>query len=438
MKTIMMTAPSSNSGKTILTLGIIRAIKNRGLDISAFKTGPDFIDTKYLGLASGKDAGNLDIHLMGRKGIKSSMSMNYGDYAVVEGVMGYFDGIYNTFENSSFDISRELDIPAILVYTPKGEMFSAIPQIKGMVDFSNQRIKGIILNKVSKPIYEMMKEIIEENIDIKILGYVPYNSSLEIESRYLGLMQSYEISDVDKLINKASKIIEETIDIDEIMNTMEEVEIEPYEYPEKRNIKVSIAYDNAFNFYYNENIKLLENICEVKYFSPLKDKKIPESDLIYIGGGYPELYKEELSSNEEMLLSIRENVMNDKHIIAESGGFMYLVSSIDNYPMCDIFKGQGKMTDRLQRLGYVNIILNEDTILGKKGDSITGNEFHRSIIDTQETPVFYIKKTKADKEWQCGYQYKNTLGYYQHINFLGNMNSFNFLLNRLEKTRKED
>ena len=146
MQGVMITAPASNTGKTTLSFGIIRAIKNRGIDVSAFKTGPDFIDTKYLGIASGKRAGNLDIHLMGREGIKKSIAMNTGQLAVVEGAMGYFDGMYNTFEKSSYDISKELDIPAILVYRPQGEMFSAIPKIKGMVDFSGSKIKGIILN----------------------------------------------------------------------------------------------------------------------------------------------------------------------------------------------------------------------------------------------------------------------------------------------------
>ena len=127
---------------------INKGIKNRGLDVSAFKTGPDFIDTKYLGAASGKRPGNLDIHMMGEEGIHQALSMNKGDYAVIEGAMGYFDGIYNTFENSSYDISRKLDINTILIYTPKGEMFSIIPKIKGMVDFENSKIKGVILNKV--------------------------------------------------------------------------------------------------------------------------------------------------------------------------------------------------------------------------------------------------------------------------------------------------
>ncbi len=438
MKSIMITAPSSNTGKTTITLGIIRAVKNRGLDVSAFKTGPDFIDTKYLELASGKGAGNLDMHLMGRVGIKNSISMNYGEYGIIEGAMGYFDGIYNTFENSSFDISKELDIPAILVYRPQGEMFSAIPKIKGMVEFPDSKIKGIILNKVNKDMFYLLKEKIEEYVDIEVLGYLPQDISLEVESRYLGLMQAYENTDCEELIYKAAEAVEKTVDIDRILELAASIDVLPYEYQQKRDIKVAIAYDEAFNFYYKENLRLLENVCEVMYFSPIRDRSVPKADLIYIGGGYPELYKEGLSSNIDMIHSIRENAINGKPIVAEAGGFMYLVSSIENYPMCNLLSGNATMTDRLQRFGYVNMELNQDTILGKKGSIITGNEYHRSTIDIKGSPVFNITKPMNHKRtWQCGYTYKNVLSYYQHINFLGNMECFSYLLDIVEKIRKE-
>lgn len=437
MKSIMITAPTSNTGKTTLTLGIIRAIKNRGLDVSAFKTGPDFIDTKYLQLASGKIAGNLDMHLMGRKGIFKSLEMNYGDFGVIEGAMGYFDGIYNTFENSSYDISKELNSPAILVYTPKGEMFSAIPKIKGIVEFPGSMIKGIILNKTSKPMYKLLKEKIEEYIDIKVLGYLPYDDELKIESRSLGLIGPEEKTDYEGIIDKASKTVEETINIDEILNMMNLSQVNLYKYNKKRDIKVAIAYDNAFNFYFNENLKLLENICNVVYFSPLTDSEVPNCDLIYIGGGYPELYAKELSDNKSMLNSILQEAQKGKYILAEGGGFMYLVSSIEDYPMIDIFKAKATMTSKLQRFGYVNIELREDTILGKKGTRLKGNEYHKSVIDIDNIPSFNIQKPKSNRTWQCGYSYKNTLCYYQHINFLGNIDVLYYLLDDIENKRKE-
>ncbi len=436
MKTIMITGPSSNSGKTLITIGIIRAIKNRQVDISAFKTGPDFIDRKYLQQASGKRAGNLDMHLMGRQGIFKSLAMNLGEFAVIEGAMGYFDGIHNTFENSSYDISKELNIPSILVYSPKGEMFSVIPKLKGMIDFPGSKIRGIILNKVSKSMYVLLKEKIEKYTDVQVLGYLPYKSEFNIESKSLGLTGIDPEFNCEKLINKVYETIEETVDINKILQMANKLNIKAYQYKEKRNIKVAIAYDRALNFYFNENLNLLENMCHVEYFSPLEDKKIPDCDFIYIGGGYPEEYLEKLSENKSMINSINEEAEKGKYIIAEAGGFMYLVSAIEEYSMVGIFKGKATMTKALERFGYVNIELKENTILGEKACLISANEYHKSIIEIEAKPIFKINKAKSNRTWQCGYKYKNTLAYYQHINFIGNMSNFYYLLENIAK-RKE-
>lgn len=436
MKAIMITGPSSNSGKTLLSLGLIRAIRNRKINVSAFKTGPDFIDKRYLEIASRKEAGNLDMHLMGREGIHKSLAMNNGDFAIIEGAMGYFDGIHNTFENSSFDISKELNIPAILIYTPSGEMFSAIPKIRGMVDFPGSRIEAIILNKTSQTMYILLKEQIEKYIGIKVLGYLSYKEELKIESRSLGLLGADDQENYEELIENASSAVEETINVEKILEMANPLDVKSYEYGKKRNIKVAVAYDRAFNFYFNENLKLLKNICYIEYFSPLKDEKVPESDFIYIGGGYPESYLEELSQNESMKESIYSQAKEGKHIIAESGGLMYLLSSLEDYEMVGIFNGKAKMTDKLKRFGYTNIELKKDTILGEKGLLIPSNEYHRSGAEIESNPVFDISKPKSTRGWKCGYKYRNTLGYYQHINFLGNINSFNYLLDHIEKTKK--
>ncbi len=435
MKTLMITAPCSNTGKTILTLGIIRALRNRGLDISPFKTGPDFIDTKYLEVSAKKTAGNLDIHMMGKEGIKESLSINKGEYGIIEGAMGYFDGIYNTYENSSFHISQELDIPAILIYSPKGEMFSAIPKIKGMVDFSQNRIKGIILNKTNEKIYSMLNEKIKEYIDIEVLGYLPKDEDFIIEERYLGLLQTHENMDLDHKLNIISSKIEETININRLIDLAKDIKIDSFKYPPKRNISIGIAYDEAFNFYYEENLKLLESIGNVVYFSPLHDKSLPKVDLIYIGGGYPELYKEELSRNKNMIEEIKKFAKNKGYIYGEGGGFMYLVETIENIPMCGLLKGKGIMTKRLQRFGYVNIRLKEDCLLGVKGDNIVGQEFHRSIVETTEKEIFEITKPKTNRNWECGYMKDNILVAYPHINFLGNKKVLNYLIDKVENKR---
>ena len=436
MKMIMVTAPSSGSGKTLVTLGIIRALKKKGMNICGYKTGPDYIDTKFLGKASGKRPGNLDMHLMGVDGIKKAIAMGEGEYAVVEGAMGYFDGIYNTFENSSFQISNKLDINSILVYTPKGEMFSAIPKIKGMVDFEGSKIKGVILNKVNKSMYMLLKSQIEKYIGIKVLGFIKEDKDLEIESRHLGLIQTEELENIEHIIEKASTIIEENIDIEEIIKLMKEVKTPRFIYPEKRNIKIAIAYDKAFSFYYMENLKLLEKTCNVEYFSPLEDEKLPICDLVYIGGGYPEIFKDELSKNKSMLISIRDFVEKDGYIYGESGGFLYLLENIEGSKMCNVFKGNGTMTDKLERFGYINVELLKDCVLGRKGDILTGHEFHKTTVDIDDEDIYNITKPMSKKTWRCGHTYKNVLGGYPHINFLGNMESFNWLMDKVENSRE--
>lgn len=428
MKTIMITAPSSNTGKTTLTLGLLRNLKDRGLDITGFKTGPDYIDPLYHEVACGNRSGNLDIHMMGEDGIKQAISISRNEYAVVEGAMGYFDGTYNTYESSSFHISEILDIPSILVYTPKGEMFSAIPKIKGMHDFSNGRIKGIILNKTSKRVYEMLKEQIENYTDLEVLGYVEKDDLFEIPSRYLGLLQPHENKDLAELIETISKKIEETVNVDKLIGLMKEVEVDRFIYPENKDITVAIAMDKAFNFYYTEDLKLFENTCNVTYFSPLEDDYLPKCDLLYISGGYPELYKKELAENKSMLESIKNYAENDGFIYAEGGGMMYLTESIDDVKMCGVLKAKSEMTDKTQKFGYTYTELKEDLFLGKKGDILRSKEFHKSIIKSDSENIFNISKPMSDKTWESGYRYKNVVCSYSHLNFLGNLNAFDSLL----------
>lgn len=432
MKGIMITAPCSGSGKTMVTIGILRVLSDMGLDICGFKTGPDYIDTAFIKKALKKDAGNIDIHLEGSEGIKKSLYMGNSEYCVIEGAMGYFDGIYNTFENSSYDISKHIKVNSILVYTPKGEMFSAVPKIKGMADFKGSTIKGIILNRVSENCYRMLKEQIEQYTGLYVLGFVPEIHDIEIKSRHLGLVQSIEINDIENRIEKAAEIIKKNIDIELLIKLMNDVDDVPVEYPEKRNIKAAIAKDKAFSFYYRENIKLFSSCCSVEYFSPLKDSSIPECDFLYLGGGYPEVFRQELSENKNMLSSIKSFADGGGCIYGECGGFMYLMEYIEDCSMAGIFKGKSILTKSLQRFGYIDIELKADCMMGKKGDKITAHEFHKSISDVKGDTLYSIKKTMGDKTWNCGYSYKNVFAGYPHINFLGNMDSFLSMLDYVE------
>lgn len=178
---------------------------------------------------------------------------------------------------------------------------------------------------------------------------------------------------------------------------------------------------------------MLEATCHVEYFSPLREKEVPSYDLLYIGGGYPELHKERLAQNREMIESIREMAEAGGFIYAEAGGFMYLVDSTASYPVCGILPGEAVMTDRLQRFGYATVLLNRDCLLGKKGDKLAGNEFHRSLANIEREGLFSVTKCMSRQRWQCGYEYKNVLAGYPQINFLGNMKALTHLLDTVER-----
>jgi len=407
-----------------------------GFDICGFKTGPDYIDTAYIKEASKKAAGNLDMHLQGRIGVKEALHMGLGEYCVIEGAMGYFDGIYNTFENSSYDISKHIGVNSILVYTPGAEMFSAVPKIKGMADFEGSTIKGVILNRVSERYYSMLKLQIEKYTGLFVLGYIPQIDDIEIKSRHLGLVQSIETDDAEERIEKIADIIRKNIDMELLVRLMEDIEDIPLGYLEKRDIKAVVARDKAFSFYYAENLKLLENSCYVEYFSPINDSSLPECDFLYIGGGYPEVFRYELSGNEPMLSSVKSYADSGGCIYGECGGFMYLTEYIEDCGMAGIFEGKTVLTKKLQRFGYIDIELKSDCMLGKKGDRLTAHEFHKAVSYTKGTALYSIKKTMEDRVWECGYCCKNVLAGYPHINFLGNMGSFLSMLDYIENHKR--
>lgn len=422
----------------MITVGILRALVNSGLDVCAFKTGPDYIDTAFLKAASRKEAGNLDMHLQGKAGTRQSILMGDGECCMIEGAMGYFDGKHNTFENSTYEISRHLKVNSVLVYTPEAEMFTAVPKIKGMSEFQDSTIKGLILNKVSENYYLLLKEQIEKYTSLKVLGYMPELKAIEIESRHLGLVQSMEIEDIEEKMDRAAEAVSKTIDLELLLELMEDIDSEvEVEYPEKREIKVAVAMDKAFSFYYRENLELFSKCCSVEYFSPLVDSSIPECDLLYLGGGYPEVFRQELSGNRSMLSSIRAFAENGGVIFAECGGFMYLTEHIEGSPMVGLFPGGSSMTKRLQRFGYADISLKKDCMLGRKGDRLTCQEFHKSVSEVEGETLYEVMSSCREKTWNCGYSIGNVLAGYPHINFLGNMKAFSNILEFVEKRRGE-
>lgn len=436
MKAIMLAAPSSGSGKTTVTMALIRALKNRGFEPSCFKTGPDYIDTAFLAAASGKSAGNLDLHLQGRLGLRQSLSMADSELCVIEGVMGYFDGIANTWVGSSYDISKELEVPTVLIYTPRGEMFSAVPKIKGMADFAGSLIKAVILNKVNPKTYLMLKESIEKYTSLPVIGFMPEVKQSELKSRHLGLVQSMEIADLGQQIETLAGEAEKNIDVEALLRIFAQVDSAPFPALCRRDLTVAIARDKAFSFYYRENLKLFEDTCTVKYFSPLADERLPECDLLYLGGGYPEVFRNELSENRAMLDDVKRFALADGCIYAECGGMIYLCDAVEETAMAGVLKGESRLTTRLQRFGYVDITLGEDCLLGKAGAKLSAHEFHRSESKISAPAIFNVAKTMGSTNWNCGYRFKNVLAGYPHLNFLGNIEAFESMLDYVEQVKR--
>lgn len=404
MKSVMISSNKSGGGKTTVTLGLMKALKNRGYKVQGYKTGPDYIDTAFHSEVTGIPSRNLDLYLMGEYGVKAAFSRGEGDLAVIEGAMGLYDGKGLDEEYSSYSISKTLgDIPIVLVLTAEGQSVTLCAEIEGLKNFRNANVVGVILNNISEGYYNLLKPAIELNCGVKVFGYLPREEKIELSNRHLGLVQSIEVDNLFDKIDIIADMMEKYIDLDEIMKIFKEVDkYEDLFHMDNKKMKIAVAYDEAFRFYYKENLELLEEIGEVIYFSPLRDKELPSNiDFLYLGGGYPEVFKEQLNKNFSMRNSIREALEGGLRCYGECGGLMYLTEAIDDVPMVGFFSGKSEMTNRLNRFGYATV--NYDDI------NINCHEFHKSKVESNEKTVYNVEKIKynGDKiSWNCGYMKK--------------------------------
>ena len=436
MKSIVIASNSSGGGKTTVTLGIMKVLKNRGFEVQGYKVGPDYIDPAFHTKITGRDSRNLDLYLMGEAGVKASFSRGCGDLAVVEGVMGLYDGKGIDTSYSTYHLSKVLDLPIILVLSPKAQVATLCAEINGIVNFKDANIKGIILNNITESYYRLLKAAIEKNCKLNVLGYLPKDERLALQSRHLGLIQSSEIEDLQEKIEVCAELLEKHMDMDSLLEIFKENE--KYEddfHVECKGKKIAVAYDKAFSFYYKENLELLQEIGEVIYFSPIKDKELPQKiDFLYIGGGYPEVFIRELSENTSMMDSIKKALDNGLHCYAECGGLMYLTQGgklqdeeLISHNSVGFFEGCYTLTKRLQNFGYAEMNVEVENNILPKDMSINCHEFHKSFVNLEEEKVFKLSKKVYDgslKTWQCGYAKKNTLAAYGHVHFFGNLQWF--------------
>ncbi len=438
---IILAGTGSAVGKTTIATGIMKALSER-YDVQPFKVGPDYIDPSYHTLATGNMSRNLDSFFMKKGQIRDSYlkAMEGMDIAVIEGVRGLYEGIDSINDiGSTASVAKALKAPVILIINSRSLVKSAAALVLGFKALDPEiNIAGVILNKVKNDAhYQKTKRSIEEITGTEVIGGIVRDDSISIEQRHLGLVPARERENSLKFIDIWAKTIKESIDLDrlvEIAKTAPKITSDVIPIWNKLNrqpVKIAVAYDEVFNFYYKENIEALEaNSAKIEYFSPLNDEHLPDADGIYIGGGYPELFSRQLSENKTMLNDIKSFHLEDRPIFAECGGLMYLMNSIHDDAQVGVYPYKAVLTDRVQALKYTVAEVLEDNIISKKGDVFHGHEFHYSkvIVDKLKHPLaFKITRGKGSYDFRDGFMERNTLASYVHTHvaampdFAGNL-----------------
>ncbi len=444
MKSIMIASMESGSGKTLFTCGLTRALKSEGYEVYPKKTGPDYIDPMYLKAAADKSCKNLDIFLAGEDGVRNAYFgrrelSNENSISVVESAMGYFDGEAMTERASSFHVAGLLGIPVILLVKPGKNALTLAAQIKGMISFGKGRwdhifggtsmIAGVVINDCKKERYLKLRDAIEKHCDLPVIGHVPHIDEAFLPSRHLGLDIPDHWEDFLKKADLVSEEIQKNVDVKAVCEIAKNAgeatfgtESMPGESRENKAV-IAVAYDEAFSFYYANNLDALsEEGGRIVFFSPIHDKSLPKCDALYLGGGYPELFAKKLSDNSSMLCSIRETYDARKPIIAECGGFMYLMDAIrdregQSHPMAGIFEGECHPTDGTVRFGYAHMTAKSDSMLFKKGERIPIHEYHHWDADNCGRDLL-VEKSDGRK-WQEGYATDHVYAAFMHLYFKG-------------------
>ena len=440
MNRLLIAATASGTGKTSIALGLMRAFKNRNLAVQPYKAGPDYIDSAFHTQACGRISRNLDFWMLEEPTLKSLFCHNAAgaDLCLIEGVMGLYDGLGHGLDNgSSAHLSRVLETPVVLVIDGRGVSTSAAAMVKGFKDFDPRvNLAGVIINQVSsEKHYNLLREAIGMFTEVPCFGYVEKNPAIALESRHLGLIPSVETEDIDEKLNLLADSLARTLDLQGLLELAADapaLTAEPFRASEQKfPVRIGIARDEAFNFYYEDNLDILRELgVEWVPFSPVHDTVLPDNlGGIYIGGGFPEVFAKELTENTSMRQAVKEAATSGMPIFAECGGYMYLMGAIRGFdgelhPMTGVVEGTATMTKRLQRFGYVTVETAADSLFGPAHTALKGHEFHRSIREDVEnggTPAYAVTQgSPPHKEWTCGMNTGNVLAAYAHIHFGSN------------------
>ena len=471
---VMFAAMRSGSGKTTVTCGVLAALKKQNIKVQAYKCGPDYIDPMFHRTVLGIDTGNLDTFFSGADAIGRILARDTKDaeLIVMEGVMGYYDGVGGTTTMaSSYELSKVTKTPVVLIVDAKGASVTLAATIRGIMEYKkDSRIAGVILNRVSPMFYSRLKQVIETECGIPVLGYLPEDAVFAVPSRHLGLLQPDEMQKQRDWVETVAEAVMKTIDINGIFEIAAQAETLQIQKPadvrqetvdmqdepagisceraeESENCEfpagycIGVARDAAFSFYYRENLLMLEDMgAELVYFSPLADAHVPKVDALIFGGGYPELYAKQLYENQSMRTSVWQALESGMPCHAECGGFLYLGKSLADaegnvYEMVGFLDGAGFRTERLQRFGYVELAP-QDAGVFAVNTVLRGHEFHYWDSTDCGDACLAWKPLSKQKTYPCMVKKKGTFAGFPHLYYAGADAFFYHLFLDGAKTRR--
>jgi cobyrinic acid a,c-diamide synthase len=436
MKGFLVAGPVSSVGKTTTSLALCAALRARRLTVQAFKCGPDFLDTGLLSAITGRPARNLDgwmLDEVANRQVFAHAVVN-ADIAIVEGMMGLFDGISGQGDRgSAAEIAKWLSLPVILVLDASKSARSIAAVLRGFEVFDpTLRFAGVVLNRVAgESHYRMLEDAIRSTSPTPLLGWLPRDESVRIPERHLGLRTAQEEPEWAQKTEAFAALAEKQLALDELLRSTLDLPIKSHSEKRPRTsarVSIGVAQDQAFCFYYQDNLDLLERAgARIVPFSPLRDAHLPDGlDALYLGGGYPEIHAPQLSANTSLAAEIRAFAEAGRPIYAECGGMMYLSEQLRTsdgrvFPMTGVLPVEIEMTDRLVRFGYVEVELMQQCLLGRRGTVLRGHSFHYSrSTPTDELPAaFHARYSLSGKSGAEGVIYRNVLASYIHLHFGG-------------------
>lgn len=427
MRTLMVAAMQSGTGKTVLTCALLRAMQHRGLAVTAFKCGPDYLDPMFHRLVLGTPSNNLDLFLQGEAGVRETLASSSADLAIVEGAMGLYDGIAGSDEASAWQLATQNDIPVILAVTPHGASVTLAAQIRGVCTFrSPSLVTGVVLCDCTARLAAHLGPIIERECGIAVLGHMPPMDEARFASRHLGLVPAHEVPDFQRRIDAIATTIQKTVNLDALLTLACELPCggqAPASQATPPACRIAVARDEAFCFYYEASLARLRACgAELVDFSPLRDAELPACDALYLGGGYPELHAEQLGANRTMRHSVRDAMRDRLPTIAECGGFMLLQEELVDtqgiaHPMAGALPGQSIPTGRLVRFGYAHLVASRDNLLLRAGERVPVHEFHHWDSTCNGEDLVACKPTGTS--WRCCHATPTLYAGFPHLHLAG-------------------